>query len=249
MDPLKKPVPSGLGRPVKQQGLTHACWLESARQLDQPRTWWNRVKQKTRACSEPTLRVLSDVLLQQVAIWWDSHRKRCQLYVTQTQSLQLDSWFPVPRDFRLPFEELYPSSIDPSEQQREVNICWRGLWLGTWSRFFLSWKLELAEDLLVGVEGHGAPSSCCRWRCKGWRWKVFANSFWTSCCWRTFTWLCWVSWWCSSGDCSVPSGIAKRLKPLTHGTLCETHIQKKKQNWPAGNRSTTCVQQAHYTER
>ena len=36
MDPLKKPVPSGLGRPVKQQGLTHACWLESARQLDQP---------------------------------------------------------------------------------------------------------------------------------------------------------------------------------------------------------------------
>ena len=34
----KKPVPSGLGRPVKQQGLTHACWLESARQLDQPRT-------------------------------------------------------------------------------------------------------------------------------------------------------------------------------------------------------------------
>ena len=38
MDPLKKPVPSGLGRPVKQQGLTHACWLESARQLDQPRT-------------------------------------------------------------------------------------------------------------------------------------------------------------------------------------------------------------------
>ena len=49
MDPLKKPVPSGLARPVKQQGLTHACWLESARQLDQPRTWWNRVKQKTRA--------------------------------------------------------------------------------------------------------------------------------------------------------------------------------------------------------
>ena len=67
MDPLKKPVPSGLGRPVKQQGLTHACWLESARQLDQPRTWWNRVKQKTGACSEPTLRILSDVLLQQVA--------------------------------------------------------------------------------------------------------------------------------------------------------------------------------------
>ena len=67
MDPLKKPVPSGLGRPVKQQGLTHACWLESARQLDQPTTLWNRVKQKTRACSEPTLRVLSDVLLQQVA--------------------------------------------------------------------------------------------------------------------------------------------------------------------------------------
>ena len=25
MDPLKEPVPSGLGRPVKQQGLTHAC--------------------------------------------------------------------------------------------------------------------------------------------------------------------------------------------------------------------------------
>ena len=67
MDPLKKPVPSGLGRPVKQQGLTHACWLESARQLDQPRTWWNRVKQKTWACSEPTLKILSDVLLQQVA--------------------------------------------------------------------------------------------------------------------------------------------------------------------------------------
>ena len=67
MDPLKKPVPSGLGRPVKQQGLTHACWLESARQLDQPRTLWNRVKQKTRTCSEPTLRALSDVLLQQVA--------------------------------------------------------------------------------------------------------------------------------------------------------------------------------------
>ena len=67
MDPLKKPVPSGLGRPVKQQNLTHACWLESARQLDQPRTLWNRVKQKTRACSEPPLRVLSDVLLQQVA--------------------------------------------------------------------------------------------------------------------------------------------------------------------------------------
>ena len=67
MDPLKKPVPSGLGRPVKQKGLTHACWLESARQLDQPRTLWNRVKQKTRACSEPRLRVLSDVLLQQVA--------------------------------------------------------------------------------------------------------------------------------------------------------------------------------------
>ena len=67
MDPLKKPVPSGLGRPVKQQGLTHACWLEGARQLDQPRTVWNRVKQKTRACNEPTLRVLSDVLLQQAA--------------------------------------------------------------------------------------------------------------------------------------------------------------------------------------
>ena len=50
MDPLKKPVPSGLGRPVKQQGLTHACWLESARQLDQPRTWWNRVKQKNSTC-------------------------------------------------------------------------------------------------------------------------------------------------------------------------------------------------------
>ena len=47
MDPLKKPVPSGLKRPVKKQGLTHACWLESARQLDQPRTWWDRVKQKT----------------------------------------------------------------------------------------------------------------------------------------------------------------------------------------------------------
>ena len=25
VDPLKIPVPSGLGRPVKQQGLTHAC--------------------------------------------------------------------------------------------------------------------------------------------------------------------------------------------------------------------------------
>ena len=29
-----------------------------------------------------------------------------------------------------------------------------------------------------------------------------------------------------SEDCSVPSGIAKRLQPLTHGTPCETHIQK-----------------------
>ena len=67
MDPVEKLVPSGLGRPVKQQGLTHACWLESARQLDQPRIWWNRVKQRTGTCSEPTLRVLSDVLLQQVA--------------------------------------------------------------------------------------------------------------------------------------------------------------------------------------
>ena len=25
----------------------------------------------------------------------------------------------------------------------------------------------------------------------------------------------------------LPSGIAKRLRPLTHGTPCETHIQKK----------------------
>ena len=30
-----------------------------------------------------------------------------------------------------------------------------------------------------------------------------------------------------SEDCSVPSGIAKRLRPLTHGTPRETHIQKK----------------------
>ena len=30
-----------------------------------------------------------------------------------------------------------------------------------------------------------------------------------------------------SEDCSVPSGIAMRLRPLTHGTPCETHIQKK----------------------
>ena len=33
-----------------------------------------------------------------------------------------------------------------------------------------------------------------------------------------------------SEDCSVPSGIAKRLRPLTHGTLCETDIQKKAKN-------------------
>ena len=30
-----------------------------------------------------------------------------------------------------------------------------------------------------------------------------------------------------SEDCSVPSGIAKGLRPLTHGTPRETHIQKK----------------------
>ena len=30
-----------------------------------------------------------------------------------------------------------------------------------------------------------------------------------------------------SEDCSVPSGIANRLRPLTHGTPCEAHIQKK----------------------
>ena len=43
---------------MKQQGLTHAGWLESARQLDQPRTLWNRVKQKTRACASGTQRPL-----------------------------------------------------------------------------------------------------------------------------------------------------------------------------------------------
>ena len=30
-----------------------------------------------------------------------------------------------------------------------------------------------------------------------------------------------------SEDCSVPGGVAKRLRPLTHGTPRETHIQKK----------------------
>ena len=30
-----------------------------------------------------------------------------------------------------------------------------------------------------------------------------------------------------SEDCSVPSGLAKGLRPLTHGTPRETHIQKK----------------------
>ena len=30
-----------------------------------------------------------------------------------------------------------------------------------------------------------------------------------------------------SEECSVPGGIAKRLRPLTHGTLRATHIQKK----------------------
>ena len=39
LDPEEKLVPNGLGRPVRQEGLPHACWLESARQLDQPRTW------------------------------------------------------------------------------------------------------------------------------------------------------------------------------------------------------------------
>ena len=32
-----------------------------------------------------------------------------------------------------------------------------------------------------------------------------------------------------SEDCSVPSGIAQRLRPLTHGTPCKTYIQKKAQ--------------------
>ena len=35
-----------------------------------------------------------------------------------------------------------------------------------------------------------------------------------------------------SEDCSVPSGIANRLRPLTHGTPCETHIQKKAKTEP-----------------
>ena len=36
MDPLKKPIPSGLGRPVKQQGLTHACDWRAQGNLTNP---------------------------------------------------------------------------------------------------------------------------------------------------------------------------------------------------------------------
>ena len=93
MDPLKKPVPSGLNRPVKQPGLTHACWLESARQLDQPRTWWDRVRQKTnmqRANTQSPLRCSPPASSEAQP---DHRRKVVQKVGNQRHS----QWHPVSR--------------------------------------------------------------------------------------------------------------------------------------------------------
>ena len=42
-----------------------------------------------------------------------------------------------------------------------------------------------------------------------------------------------------SEDCSVPCGLAKGFRPLTHGAPRETHIQKKAKIGPASNRNAT----------